>query len=100
MSRTGPRDTYADYEPSERLKDAIAAWEAAVKEEERLRHAARAAVADELRNARVVRNGEERPISHGALAAHVPWTEATVTGIAKEYKVPPSRQRKTDSSGS
>ncbi|MCX4550561.1 MULTISPECIES: hypothetical protein [unclassified Streptomyces] len=84
MSRTGPRNTYADYRPSEKMLAAIKAWEDVVEQEEKLRHAARAAIAEELRTARV---------SHGALAKHVPWTEATVTGIAKEYQVPPLRQR-------
>ncbi|WP_434593352.1 hypothetical protein [Streptomyces sp. A5-4] len=85
MSRTGPRNTHADYQPSETMLAAIKAWEDVVAKEEELRHAARAAVAEELRTAHV---------SHGALAQHVPWTEATVTGIAKEYKVPGLRQRK------
>lgn len=88
MSRTGPRNTYADYEPSEAMQAAIEAWEAAVKKEEELRHAARAAVAEELRTAR---------ISHEALAKHLPWTEGTVTGIAKEYKVPGLRARPNSS---
>ncbi|KPI33318.1 hypothetical protein OV450_1406 [Actinobacteria bacterium OV450] len=84
MSRTGPRNLHADYEPSEKLRAAIAAWEEAVQKEEELRHAARKAIADELLEAR---------ISHGVMSQHVPWTEATVTGIAKEYKVPGLRQR-------
>ncbi|MEU2487087.1 hypothetical protein ABZ593_21070 [Streptomyces sp. NPDC012617] len=93
MSRTGPRDTYADYEPSKAMQKAIEQWEKAVEEEERLRHAARAAIARELRTAYVIRDGVSKPISHAALAKHVPWTEGTITGIAKEYKVAPSRQR-------
>lgn len=85
MSRTGPRNTYADYQPGQPMLDAIAEWEAAVKIEEEKRHAARKAVAEELRTAQV---------SHGALAPHTPWTEGTITGIAREYKVPGLRQRK------
>ncbi|MFD4315030.1 hypothetical protein [Streptomyces sp. NPDC058548] len=85
MSRTGPRNKYANYAPSQAMLDAVEAWETAVKAEEDTRHAARAAIAEELRTAGV---------SHEALAKHVPWTEATVTGIAKEYKVPPLRKRK------
>ncbi|THA54272.1 hypothetical protein [Streptomyces sp. A1136] len=86
MSRTGPRNTYADYQPSEKMLAAIKEWEDVVKLEEEKRHAARAAVAEELRTAQV---------SHGALAPHTPWTEGTITGIAREYKVPGLRQRKT-----
>ncbi|MFF4292138.1 hypothetical protein ACFY0N_00610 [Streptomyces vinaceus] len=85
MSRTGPRNVHADYEPSDELKAAIETWEKAVEAEEKARHAARKVIAAELERAR---------ISHGAMAVHVPWTEATVTGIAKEYKVPGLRQRK------
>ncbi|RPK58099.1 hypothetical protein EES44_24515 [Streptomyces sp. ADI96-15] len=87
MSRTGPRNTYADYQPSKAMLAAIREWEDAVKVEEEKRHAARAAVAEELRAAR---------ISHGALATHTPWTEGTITGIAREYKVPGLRQRKAE----
>ncbi|MFF4388562.1 hypothetical protein ACFY0G_17545 [Streptomyces sp. NPDC001552] len=87
MSRTGPRNAHADYEPGKPMLDAIEAWEKAVAEEERLRHAARKAVADELR---------EAGVSHGALSNHVPWTEGTVKNIAKEYGVPGLRQRKPE----
>ncbi|MGC4947750.1 hypothetical protein ACLQ2N_16335 [Streptomyces sp. DT224] len=84
MSRTGPRNVHADYRPSEEMLTAIEEWQAAVKLEEERRKAARAAVAEELRTARV---------SHGAVAPHTPWTEATIHGIAKEYGVPGLRQR-------
>ncbi|MFD9422246.1 MULTISPECIES: hypothetical protein [unclassified Streptomyces] len=94
MSRTGPRDLYANYEPSPKMLAAIKAWEDVVKEEERLRHAARKAVAEELRTATVERDGVEHPISHAAIAKHLPWTEPTVLTIAREYKVPGVRQRK------
>ena len=87
MTRHGPRNTHADYEPSETMLAAIKEWEQAAAEEERLRHLARAAVAEELRTAHV---------SHGALAPHTPWTAATLTGIAKEYGVPGLRQRSSD----
>ncbi|MFJ5890338.1 hypothetical protein [Streptomyces californicus] len=94
MSRTGPRDLYANYEPSPEMLAAIKEWEDAVKEEERLRNKARAAVAEELRTATVERGGEHHPVSHAAVAEHLPWSEPTVLTIAREYGVPGVRQRK------
>ncbi|MEV5677296.1 hypothetical protein [Streptomyces sp. NPDC052179] len=94
MSRIGPRDLYANYKPSPKMLEAVKAWEDSVKEEERKRHAARKAVADELLTATVERDGVEYPISHAAVAEHLPWTEPTVLTIAREYKVPGVRQRK------
>ncbi|MFJ7592505.1 hypothetical protein ACIQZO_35070 [Streptomyces sp. NPDC097617] len=91
MSRTGPRNTHADYQPSATMLAAIKEWEDAVALEEKTRHAARQAVAEELRTANV---------SHGALAPHTPWTEGTITGIAREYKVPGLRQRKASTDDS
>ncbi|MGC0418365.1 hypothetical protein [Embleya sp. AB8] len=88
MSRApGPSNLYADYTPAPAMAEAIAAWERSVEEELRLRNAARKAVADELKASGV---------SHQAVAKFVPWTEATVAGIAKEYGVPPKRKRKAD----
>ncbi|MFD5788619.1 hypothetical protein ACFWH1_18600 [Streptomyces sp. NPDC127037] len=84
MSRTGPRNVHADYKPSEEMLAAIQEWQDVVKLEEDKRRAARAAVAEELRAAGV---------SHDAIAKHLPWTAATVHGIAKEYGVPGLRQR-------
>lgn len=94
MSRPRPRDLYADYKPSRKMLAAITKWEEAVDEADRLRHEARKAIAEELRTATVKRDGEEYPISHAAVAEHVPWSEPTVLTIAREYKVPGVRQRK------
>ncbi|WP_086779897.1 hypothetical protein [Streptomyces griseus] len=94
MSRPRPRDLYVDYKPSPEMLASIKKWEDAVDEAERLRHEARKAIAEELRTATVKRDGEEYPISHAAVAQHVPWSEPTVLTIAREYKVPGVRQRK------
>ncbi|MFF2612323.1 hypothetical protein [Kitasatospora sp. NPDC058046] len=66
------------YEPSAALTGALEAWAKSVDKEAELRHAARKAVADDLREARV-------PVAE--IAEHVPWTPATVHGIANEYGV-------------
>lgn len=71
------------YEPSAALVDAITALDKAKQERDKKRTAARKAVADELRTARV---------SQAKVAAHTPWTEPVVKAIAKEYDVPPLRK--------
>ncbi|MFD3844742.1 hypothetical protein ACFWVB_02480 [Streptomyces microflavus] len=92
MSR--PRDLYDDYTPSQQMTDAIKAWEDIVEQEKEVRRAAREAIAAELRDARVERDGVEHRVSQEAVARYVPWSEATVLGIAREYKVPGVRQAK------
>ncbi|MFD3978304.1 hypothetical protein ACFWR6_06925 [Streptomyces griseus] len=99
MSRTGPRDLYASYRPSPKLLAAIAEWEESVEQEERKRHAARKAIAVELSTATVMRDGVRHPVSHAALAEHLPWSEPTVLTIAREYGVPGVRQRKKAAKG-
>ncbi|MEC3995197.1 hypothetical protein VSR01_17310 [Actinacidiphila sp. DG2A-62] len=71
------------YEPSPEFTAALAAWAKAEEELGKKRTAARKAVADELRTSGV---------SQAKVAAHTPWTEATVRTIAREYKVPPLRK--------
>jgi hypothetical protein len=78
-----PGGTPPPYEPSQDLVDAIAALGKAEEERTKKRTAARAAVAEELRTARV---------SQAKVAAHTPWTEPVVKAIAKEYGVPPLRK--------
>lgn len=68
------------YEPSQALRDALAALAAEETAYEETRQATRKAVADELRASQQ---------SHARVAAHTPWTEETVRGIATEYDVPP-----------
>ncbi|WP_030236899.1 hypothetical protein [Streptomyces sp. NRRL S-350] len=70
--------TAPPYEPSAALTGALKAWHDSVEEEERLRHAARKAVADDLREYRI-------PVAE--IAEHVPWTTATIHGITNEYGV-------------
>jgi hypothetical protein len=78
-----PGGTPAPYEPGQALIDAIAALSKAEEERGKKRTAARKAVAEELRTARV---------SQAKVAAHTPWTEPIVKAIAKEYGVPPLRK--------
>ncbi|WP_086859820.1 hypothetical protein [Streptomyces milbemycinicus] len=82
-----------DYKPSDKVRDALKAWEDALKLEEKTRHAARKALAEELK--------ADLDLPYAAVAAHpiVPWTEATLRIIGTEYKVPPrqpNKAKKTD----
>ncbi|MEU7092974.1 hypothetical protein [Kitasatospora aureofaciens] len=76
------------YKPSPALTAALKAWANSVDNEEKLRHAARAAVADDLK-ASMISNSEM------AEAEGIPWTEETIRVIAKEHGVPGGRRRKT-----
>jgi hypothetical protein len=78
-----PGKTPPPYEPGPEFTAALAAWEQAEKDLGERRAAARKAVADELRTSGV---------SQAKVAAHTPWTEATVRTIAQEYNVPPLRK--------
>ncbi|GGZ73065.1 hypothetical protein ACFOOM_01110 [Streptomyces echinoruber] len=77
-----------EYKPSDAVRAAIKAWEESVALEEERRHAARRALADELKA-----NPE---LPYAAVAAHpiVPWTEATLRIIGQEFDVPPRNPNK------
>lgn len=77
-----------EYKPSDTVRAALKAWEEALKREEETRHAARKALADELK--------ANPDLPYAAVAAHdlVPWTEATLRIIGTEYKVPPRQPNK------
>ncbi|PWI05501.1 hypothetical protein DIZ27_38885 [Streptomyces sp. NWU339] len=77
-----------EYKPSETARDAIKAWEDAVKLEEKTRHEARKALADDLK--------ADSDLPYAAVAAHprVPWTEATLRTIGQEYGVQPRQPNK------
>ncbi|MFF4179669.1 hypothetical protein [Streptomyces sp. NPDC001750] len=76
------------YKPSDTVRTAIKRWEDALKLEEETRHAARAAIAAELK--------ADPDLPYAAVAAHdsVPWTEETLRGIGREYGVPPRQPNK------
>ncbi|MFV5998960.1 hypothetical protein ACNPQM_43340 [Streptomyces sp. NPDC056231] len=67
-------------------------WAGAFKDaldlEEKTRHAARKALAAELK--------ADPDLPYAAVAAHdsVPWTEETLRGIGREYGVPPRQSNK------
>jgi hypothetical protein len=71
------------YEPSDQLKDALEAFDAAQKAAEEARIALRASVAEELKTTEV---------TNDAIAEHLPWSGETVRGIAREYDIPRKRQ--------
>lgn len=77
-----------DYKPSLEAAHALKAWEKSVAEEERLRHAARAALAADLKA------DPDLPYSAVAKHASVPWTEMTLRNIGKEYGVQPRQPNK------
>lgn len=80
----------SEYLPSDELKAALQAWEESVREEERLRHKLRAAVAVELR---------QTGATNATIAAHLPLTEESVRLIAREYGVPRLRKRPEPAEG-
>ncbi|MET7809801.1 hypothetical protein ABZT26_02940 [Streptomyces sp. NPDC005395] len=77
-----------EYKPSDTARNAIREWEESVKREEELRHAARKALADDLK--------ADTDLPYAAVAAHpaVPWTEATLRIIGQEFAVPPRQPNK------
>ncbi|MER7477370.1 hypothetical protein ABTX60_06905 [Streptomyces sp. NPDC126510] len=77
-----------EYKPSEAVRKALKEWEEALAKEEETRHAARKALAEELK--------ADTDLPYAAVAAHplVPWTEATLRIIGTEYKVPPRQPNK------
>lgn len=77
------------YTPSPHLTDALSAWQKAHEEAEKLRaiedkarKKLRAAIADDLK---------QYDVTNSAMADHLPWSEETVRGIAREYDVPRKR---------
>lgn len=78
-----PGGTPAPYEPSPAFTAALSEWGKAEQTLKEKRQDARKAVAEELRTSGV---------SQAKVAAHTPWTEATVRTIAKEFNVPPLRK--------
>lgn len=83
---TDRKKTRAGYEPSPDLVQAQQAWEAAVEEEKRLRHAYHKAIADEM---------VRFDLSQNAMAQHTPYTEPHIRNIALEFGVVPKRRRKS-----
>jgi hypothetical protein len=77
-----------EYKPSDTAREALKAWQDALDLEEKTRHAARKALADELK--------ADTDLPYAAVAAHplVPWTEATLRIIGGEYGVPPRQPNK------
>ncbi|MEU0060511.1 hypothetical protein [Streptomyces sp. NPDC006334] len=77
-----------EYKPSDETRAAIKAWQEAVDLEERTRHAARAALAADLK--------ADKDLPFRAVADHplVPWTEATLRLLKDEYDIPPRQPNK------
>lgn len=72
------------YEPSEQLREALAGLSAAEDALATARTAVRAAIAADMRA-----NPE---VSTDEMAEHVPYSNETVRGIAREYDVPRKRK--------
>lgn len=73
----------ADYTPSDELRAEIAAFKQADEAFNAARERFRKAIADELL-------AHEEATSKN-LARHVPWSDETIRGIAREYEVPLKR---------
>lgn len=73
----------ADYAPSAALKAALAELEQAQQAVLDAREKVRAAVAGDLK---------AFDITNDVIAEHLPWSEETVRGIAREYGVPHKRK--------
>ncbi|MFF6801083.1 hypothetical protein [Streptomyces sp. NPDC012616] len=88
MPRPLGKQPLPPYKPSEKVRAAIKEWQRAVQLEEDTRHAARAAIAWELKN--------DPDLPYAAVAAHdaIPWTDETLRGIGREYGVPPRQPNK------
>ncbi|MEV6565902.1 hypothetical protein [Streptomyces kronopolitis] len=78
-----PKDPKPAYEPSDALTEAEKEMNDAWEAYEEKRHAYRKAIAAELKAS---------GLSHAKLAVHLPYTEETVRGIAREYGVAPKRK--------
>lgn len=88
MPRPLGKQPLPPYKPSDKVRAAIKEWQDALAKEEKTRHAARAALAAELK--------ADTDLPYAAVAAHdaVPWTEETLRGIGREYGVPPRQPNK------
>lgn len=77
-----------EYKPSDEVRDALKAWQEALQREEDTRHAARKALAEDLK--------ADPDLPYAAVANHplVRWTEATLRIIGQEYNVPPRQPNK------
>lgn len=73
----------ANYDPSDDFKAAIRTWEELEAVHEAGRKAFRQAIADEM-----FRNPNA---TTGRLAKYVRWSEETLRGISREFKVPRKR---------
>lgn len=70
------------HKPSPELKAAVKAWLDAVDAEEKTRHAARKAIADELKQ------NPDLPIAALGKSDAIPWDTEMIRRIAREYNVP------------
>lgn len=71
-----------EYKPSDETRTAIREWMDSVRIEEEKRHAARAAIANDLK--------ADTSLPYRSVAAHplVPWSEATLRLLANEFDIP------------
>lgn len=72
-----------DYSPSLGLRAAIEGYDAAQKAAETAREVLRLAAAEEMK---------QTGVTAKELAGHLPWSDETLRGIAREYGVPPKRK--------
>ncbi|MEW2568371.1 hypothetical protein [Streptomyces sp. NPDC047070] len=86
-SKPGPRPS-ADYKPSTATLNAIAAWNAYVEEEARLREAAQAAIAADLKA------DPDLPVKSVGESPKVPWGVGMIQKIVTKYGVPPRQPNK------
>ncbi|MEC3995035.1 hypothetical protein VSR01_16440 [Actinacidiphila sp. DG2A-62] len=84
MSTENAEEAPAAYAPSEQLQDALKELGKAEEAVAAARTAVRAAIAADLRAFPSVTTDE--------MAAHVPYSNETVRGIAREYDVPRKRK--------
>lgn len=73
----------ADYTPTDDLRARIRSYEAAMEHANKEKDLLRAAIGHEML--------EHPEATTGRLMKHVPWSEETLRGIAREYKVPRKR---------
>ncbi|WP_381792908.1 hypothetical protein [Streptomyces niveus] len=78
------------YQPSDRLRDCLAAWKTALEETEpRAREDLEDGIAQELR--------EDRQLTLAVLAGHLPWTDEMLRLLMASRDVPPrERHRQTE----
>lgn len=72
-----------DYSPSSGLLAAIEQYEAAQRAADIARDALRLAAADEMK---------QTGVTAKELSGHLPWSDETLRGIAREHGVPPKRK--------